>query len=337
MPSPADQPWFLGLPTTVQDARVVLLGVPFDATTTYRTGTALGPMAILEASAQIDLDDPRLGRISDRGIAMEPIEPWIAELSAAVRPDAEPIIAAQGQGPLDEAARQRVDAACERVNDFVRQRVADLLDQGKTPGVVGGEHGVSLGAIDACAARVDALGVLQIDAHMDLREAYCGLAYSHASVMRNALMLVPGVSALSQVAIRDACREEFDFARQADQTLGKKVTTVLADDLAELGGAWQPFQDRIEEAIKPLPQHVYLTFDIDALEVYLCPNTGTPVPGGLTFHQAQAIIQAVIDSGRTVVGFDLVEVAPDPQRPDRSIDAVVGARLLYKLCALAGR
>lgn len=330
------QPDFLRLPTETKDAAVHLLGVPFDATTSYRPGTAKGPWAILEASAQVDLEDTCLGPICDRGIAMLPIEPWIAELSEAVRQDAEPLIEVEGQPPVDEAARTRVNAAGERVRDFVRQRVSDILAMGKTPGVVGGEHSVPLGAIEACAAHAGDIGILQIDAHMDLREAYCGLTHSHASVMYNALMMVPGVKALAQIGIRDYCREELDFARDAKERLGKPVTTIFGQDIADAGGDPALFENLVERALHALPQDIYVTFDIDALEVYLCPNTGTPVPGGLNFQQAAALIKIIKDSGKRVVGFDLVEVAPDPDPTMRSIDAIVGARLLYKLCALGG-
>lgn len=328
------QPDFLRLPTRRQDARVVLVGVPFDATTSYRPGTANGPIAVLEASAQVDLEDLRLGSICDRGIVMEPIEGWIAELSAAVRPDAEALIEVEGEPPVDEDARQRVNAASERVREYVRERVAGILSEGKTPGLVGGEHSVPLGAIEACAEHAGEIGILQVDAHMDLRDAYCGLTHSHASIMRNALTMVPGVRALAQIGIRDYCREELDFAQSAKDALGKPVTTVFGEDIADTGGDPVLFKNMVERAIETLPEAMYVTFDIDALEVYLCPNTGTPVPGGLSFSQAAALIKAVIDSGKKVVGFDLVEVAPDPDPGVRSIDAVVGARVLYKMCAL---
>jgi len=160
------------------------------------------------------------------------------------------------------------------------------------------------------------------------------LAYSHASVMRNALTLVPGVTALAQLGIRDYCREEIEFARSAKDVLGKPVTTIYGEDIADAGGEPSRFLGLAERALYAMPPDIYVTFDIDALEVYLCPNTGTPVPGGLSFQQASALIKAINDAGKRVVGFDLVEVAPDPDRSVRSIDAVVGARLLYKLCAL---
>lgn len=328
------QPDFLRLPTTRNDASVVLVGIPFDATTSYRPGTANGPLAVLEASAQVDLEDLRLGRICDRGIVMEPIEPWIAELSAAVRPDAEVLIEVEGEPPVDEDARGRVNAASERVRGYVRETVAGILKDGKTPGLVGGEHSVPLGAIEACAEHAGEIGILQMDAHMDLRDAYCGLTHSHASIMRNALTMVPGVKALAQIGVRDYCREELDFARSAKETLGKPVTTVFGEDIADTGGDPVLFKNQVERALEALPDAIYVTFDIDALEVYLCPNTGTPVPGGMSFSQAAALIKAIVDSGKKVVGFDLVEVAPDPAPSVRSIDAVVGARVLYKMCAL---
>ncbi len=328
------QPDFLRLPVARSDAGVVLVGVPFDATTSYRPGTARGPLAVLEASAQVDLEDTRLGRIADRGIVMEPIEPWIAELSAAVRPDAEMLIEVEGEPPVDESARERVNAACERIRRYTHEHVAQILSEGKTPGLVGGEHGVPLGAIEACAEHAGEIGILQLDAHMDLRDAYCGLTHSHASIMRNALIMSPGVKALAQIGIRDYCKEELEFAHAAKTDLGKPVTTIFGEDVADAGGDPAAFRSLVDRALGALPDRLYVTFDIDVLEVFLCPNTGTPVPGGLSFSQAAAVIKAIVDSGKTVVGFDLVEVAPDPDPSVRSIDAVVGTRVLYKMCAL---
>jgi len=330
----ASQPPFLALEVAPERASVVLVAVPFDATTSYRAGTAGGPAAILRASAQVDLEDYLLGPIADRGIMMEAIEPWIGELSASVRPDAQGLIAVEGVPPVDEAARERVDAACERVRGHVRDRVGAILDAGRTPGVVGGEHGVSLGAIEACAAFSGTLGVVQVDAHMDLREAYCGLALSHASVMRNALERCEGVRAIAQVGVRDFSAAERDYARAVNAAGHKRVRCLHAEEIASRCAGGVSFARQVRELVAPLPQSIYVSFDIDALEVHLCPNTGTPVPGGLSFTQAGELVRAIRDSGKTVVGFDLVEVAPDPDPARRSVDEIVGARLLYKLCSL---
>ncbi|MBL9033039.1 MAG: agmatinase family protein [Phycisphaerae bacterium] len=316
-----------GLPCARADSRVVLLPVPFDATTSYGHGTARGPAAILEASRQVDLFDRRLGRIYERGIFMEAEEAAIAELSARARALAAPIIERGGAGPDDRDALAEIDAAGERVAAFTYERTLAVLREGKVPGLVGGDHSTPLGAIRACAEKGGPLGILHVDAHMDLRESFEGFRYSHASIMWNVLETVPGVTRLVQVGIRDMGEGEVRVA----QAWGDRVRTFYDDQWAEALLAGRPFASLVAEAIEALPRRVYVSFDIDGLDPCLCPHTGTPVPGGLSFHQAALLLEALGRSGRNVVGFDLVEVCPG----EDEWDANVGARILYKLCALA--
>jgi agmatinase len=157
-----------------------------------------------------------------------------------------------------------------------------------------------------------------------LRRAYEGFERSHASIMDNVLKLAPGVAKLVQVGIRDFCEEEVDAIRDAR---GRVATTFDVDvAAARMSGALPALFERIVAA---LPTHVYVSFDIDGLDPTLCPHTGTPVPGGLSFHEASLLVGLVARSGRTIVGFDLNEVAPGPEGDEW--DANVGARLLYKL------
>lgn len=322
-----------GLSTTRDDAKVVLILVPFDATTSYARGTAKGPDAILRASAQVDLYDLRFGRVYETGFFMEKPNPAIRRLSASAGVIARRLIARGGADlsrPADRAAAAKVDRACEQVNAIVERSVQRVLDEGKLPALVGGEHAVSLGALNALARRYGEFGILQVDAHMDLRQAFEGFTYSHASIMHNALTRLPQIVKLVQVGIRDFGERELQFA----SAQAPRVATHYDEHWAERLMEGTRFSDLCRMALEPLPQHVYLSFDIDGLDPALCPHTGTPVPGGLSFHQASLLIDALRTSGRRVIGFDLVEVAPG--RPsDPEWDANVGARLLYKLGSLA--
>jgi agmatinase len=322
-----------GIPSTREQARIILLPVPFDATTSYGHGTAAGPAAIYDASMQVDLYDRRFGRVYERGIFMEPESERIASLSASARKLAAPIIGAGGAGDGDAAAVAKVDAAGEEVNAFTYEHTRRVLAEGKVPGLVGGDHSTPLGAIRACAehaAGPGGLGILHIDAHMDLRKAYEGFAYSHASIMHNVLKSVSGVTRLVQVGIRDFSEGEMDHAIEQ----GQRVHTHYDDRWAEEMAGGTAFADLAQQAVAQLPEQIYISFDIDGLDPGLCPHTGTPVPGGLSFNQATLLLDAVKKAGKKVVGFDLVEVCPDPEGGEW--DANVGARVLYKLCGLAG-
>ncbi|HUS63859.1 MAG TPA: arginase family protein, partial [Kofleriaceae bacterium] len=219
-----------------------------------------------------------------------------------------------------------------RLNDWLRREVDAWLDRGRLVGVVGGDHAAPLGAIQALARRHPGLGVLHVDAHADLRDAYEGFTWSHASIMFN-VVREADVGRLVQVGIRDLCEAEADLIRGSG---GRVVTHFDAELKARQydGEAWGAQCARI---VADLPRDVYVSFDIDGLDPTLCPHTGTPVPGGLQFAEAAALVAAVVKSGRRIVGFDLCEVAPGPDGDEW--DANVGMRLLYKLIgwALASR
>lgn len=326
-----------GLPFTEGESSVVLLPVPWEVTTSYGRGTAQGPAAIRAASQQLDLFDPGLAALGlgqpwQWGIHMRPEDPGVRELDARAGAMARPIIDAGGEigdDPALRAALEGVEAASVRLDDWVGHQVRALLHADRIVGVVGGDHSVSLGAIDAHAERWPGLGILHIDAHADLRVAYEGLSRSHASIMDNVLERVRGISRLVQVGIRDLSATEHARS-QADD----RVVTHLEPLMRERMFGGTSFLDIVGEVIEDLPEHVYVSFDIDGLDPALCPSTGTPVPGGLSFAEASALLLAVVRSGRQIVGFDLVEVAPSG-RPDDEWDANVGARVLYRLCGVA--
>lgn len=320
-----------GLPHTPEQARVVIVPVPFEATTSYGGGTSEGPRAVLAASRQVDLFDIETGKPYEGGIAMleEPtdVRAWSAEAKELARP----VIEAGGvhRDPALRAKVAEVDALCERMNGYVYESTKRWLEQGKLVGALGGDHGISFGSIRAHAERYPGMGVLHLDAHADLRNAYEGFTWSHASIMHNVYTRIPGVKKLVQVAIRDMGGDEYQLIQSSQ---GRVRSFYDAENKRrQLDG--EPWNRLVDEMVKELPEHVYLSFDIDGLDPTLCPHTGTPVPGGLSFAEANALIAGVVRSGRTIVGFDLTEVAPDPEGGEW--DGNVGARLLYKMIGWA--
>ncbi len=321
-----------GLPTTEAEAKVVLIPVPFDATTSYRAGTAKGPAAIFEASKQVDLFDLETGKPYEAGIYMLPERRQIQEWNKVARSHAEKVIEAGGlqdERPDLALAAIETNKYSELVNEAVYEETKRLLKAGKLVGVVGGDHSTPFGAIKAVAEAHGAIGVLHLDAHADLRFAYEGFTWSHASIMHNVAERIPQVTKLVQVGIRDFGEQEYDYI----QTSGGRITTFFDAQLKAALDEGKSWRAQCREIAETLPQKVFLSFDIDGLEPALCPNTGTPVPGGLRFHEAVALLRAVVEAKKTIVGFDLNEVAPSSG--DDEWDANVGARLLYKMIGFA--
>lgn len=313
-----------GLGFTPREAGVVLVPVPFDATTSYRPGAARGPEAVLQASYQIDLHDREAGDPWRAGIALAPAVPEIAAHATTARDLVETLRDAPDTEKLDH-----VNRLCSEVNDRVTEEVGRWLEMGKLVGTIGGDHATAFGAIRAHAGHFGEFGILHIDAHADLRRDYEGFTCSHASVMDAVCRDLKQVTRLVQVGVRDFCEEE---ARRIDESGGRIVTHFDADINRRLfsGETWAALT---AEIIEPLPGKVYVSFDIDGLDPGLCPHTGTPVPGGLSFVQATFLLHALAHSGRQIIGFDLVEVAPGPDGDEW--DGNVGARLIYKLIGFA--
>lgn len=320
---------FMGLPYTAGEAQIALIPVPWDVTTSYRPGTSRGPEAILEASLQLDLYDADLPDAWENRIVMPEPAGEIMKKNEALRPVAETIIKHLAEGGADNDEEialllKKVNEGSEWLNRWVAAEAGRWLDKGVIAAIVGGEHSVPLGLIETLAGRFPQLGILHIDAHADLRDAYEGFASSHASIMFNALKN-RNISTIVQVAIRDFCQDELDLALADDRV--KQFTDSDLNNRLFHGETWAALCD---EMVGLLPGEVYISFDIDGLSPELCPNTGTPVPGGLTFRQAEFLLRRVVQSGRRIVGFDLCEVAPGVDGSEW--DANVGARILQKLC-----
>jgi agmatinase len=213
------------------------------------------------------------------------------------------------------------------VNAHVEAEIVDLLAKKKVIGVVGGDHSVPFGAINAMAKHENGIGVLHFDAHSDTRIAYEGFEHSHASIMHNVLARIPEVTKLVQVGIRDVCEQEMDYCRSQ----GERVVTYFDRSLMMRKMEGEAFAKIAREIAAALPNKVWVSFDIDGLDPRYCPHTGTPVPGGLELSEAIAILREVVKAGKRIVGFDLNEVAPNLADESDEWDGNVGARLLYKL------
>ena len=324
-----------GLPYEADGCSVVMLPVPWEPTVSYGRGTVEGPAAVREASAQLDLYDPELAqhglaRPWVYGLHLLPEDPRVRGWNETACRLAAPIIEAGGVVPGAEAVR-RVDELGAELDRWVEAEASTWHRRGRIVGLVGGDHSSSLGAIAAAAESHPGLGILHVDAHADLRVAYEGFARSHASVMHNVLEQVSGVASLVQVGIRDLSAAEAErIAADA------RIQTFFDHALRRAWG--QAWEAQCASIVAALPQEVYVSFDIDGLDPALCPNTGTPVPGGLDFGQAMTLLRVLATSGRRIVGFDLVEVAPPPgpgDTPAQQWDGNVGARILYRLCGAA--
>lgn len=324
-----------GLGCSPEQAQVLVFGVPFDATASYRKGAARGPRAILRASLQVDLFDLAGGRPYEAGIAMLPIDERLDALNAEAGALADRVIAVGGNVDNDpdlKRALARVNAIGGELNTIVHAATRAMLEQGKLPVILGGDHSTPFGAIQACAEKFPGLGVLHFDAHADLRVAYEGFEWSHASIMANVFSRLEQVEALVQVGVRDFCEQEYDAI--LDPASG--IQTLFERDWAAARFDGANLRALIREHLENLPEHVFLSFDIDGLDPALCPNTGTPVPGGLSWREANLWLDELAQSGRRIVGMDLNEVSPGAVEPEEDAwDAIVGARLLYRMIATA--
>ncbi len=319
------------LPFTEKTADLVIIPVPWEVTVSYTKGTAKGPQHILEASSQVDLFQKDIKDAWKLGIAFLNTPKELISSNSEHRTLAEQYIEWLEKGDFDttdaKSTLANINKACAEMVENIKQQATIQLNKNKLVGLVGGDHSTPLGLIQALAEKHDSFGVLQIDAHMDLRKAYEHFEYSHASIAYN-FMKLPQIEKLVQVGIRDYCEEEYKFAERNNE----RVTVFYDDDVKNGifdGESWNVITDRI---ISELPQKVYISFDIDGLNPDLCPNTGTPVPGGLKFSEATYLLQKLVKSGRQIIGFDLNEVAPG----EDDWNGNVGARMLYRLCNLMG-
>lgn len=322
---PLESAGIFGLDIPPHLANIHLLTIPWEVTTSFGGGTSKAPEILRKSSHQLDLFDHSFGETYKAGICYSPV-PGAEDLNQKIHPLAQQVIAdwEGGRQPKPETL-QKINQASEDLNQKVKAEAQKILRSGKKLGIVGGDHSVPFGAFQALAEQ-DSFGILHVDAHHDLREAYEGFTHSHASIFYNTLQQIPEVTKLVSVGIRDYCIDEKQYAESQDQ----RVTTYYDEDVADLLAQGEAFAIIASEIVGHLPDKVHISFDIDGLSPELTPHTGTPVPGGLSFQQAVYLLKEVKRQNKQLIGFDLVEVGNDP------LDGNVGARILYKLCGLFG-
>jgi agmatinase len=282
---------FLGVPPEARPkrpARAAVLPIPYDLTTSYQPGARRGPIAILEASTHLETFDEELGRETWEEVGIETLP--------AVVPDT--------AGPA---------ATLERIERVARE----VVGGGRFLIGLGGEHSVTAPLVRAARSLHPRLGVLQLDAHADLRDSFEGSPHNHACVMRR---ILDGGVPVAQVGVRSFTAEERELIRE------RGICTVFAPE-----ACGEPVEKWIPRVVSALPEEVYVTVDLDAFDPAVMPSTGTPEPGGLDWYRALAVLREVA-LARRIVGFDVVELAPIAGNvaPD-----FLAAKLVYRLLGYA--
>ncbi|MBB2952122.1 MULTISPECIES: agmatinase family protein [Sphingobacterium] len=319
-----------GLPFTAEESDIIVVPAPWEVTVSYGSGASNGPDAILNASFQVDLLHQEFPDLWKLGIFMDETPAHWSENSEKYKSLAQPIIEALENGEdieNDVTLRgylEEINKASKQFNDEVKERSLYWMNKGKKVILLGGDHSTPLGYYEALAENHDSFGILHFDAHMDLRNAYEGFTYSHASIMFNAIKL-PQLEKIVQVGIRDFSEGELEAVQTSN-----KVKVFTDTDLKANSFEGKIWKDQCDEILAQLPENVAVSFDIDALQRWYCPNTGTPVPGGLSYEQATYLLSRLANSDKNIIGIDLVEVAPG----EDDWDGNVGARLLFHLCGV---
>lgn len=326
---------YFGMPIEPEQAALVLISAPWDTTVSARAGSSYAPDAIIEASRSIEFYEPSAPDSWRKGIATVPIDYSIQDQSHRLRSDAERIIkfdeefgglSAAIENIMHERRLRRVNDGSATINNKIYTQSKHWLDEGKIVGLVGGDQSVAYGHICAIGEKYDNIGILHIDAHCNLKDTHHGFDHSNASVMHNVLRDVKAVKRLVQVGVREFSHKEWERTEQ-DERIRLFTGQYIWSSHFE-GVNWSQI---CNEIIAELPQNVYLSLDIDGLTIECSPHTGTLVSGGLRFPEVVYLLLKIIESGRTIVGFDLTEVVPDME--DKT-DATIAARLLFKICSI---
>lgn len=321
-----------GLPKDMS-SKLTILPCSWEPTTSFKKGCKNGPKALFEASKQMDLYHPYFKNIYQKGIS------WFEELESEVAPLNEKAsklcntiqnLLDKDQTPLSEDIEE-VNKLSDTFNDLVYKKTHKLLNANKKVSLVGGDHSCPFGLIKALSEfHKEPFSIVHVDAHFDFRDSYQGFTYSHASIMHNVVTKLKNPPKIFQIGIRDFCKSELNFANE-------NSTFLLDQELQKRKLEGQNFSSLLDDLFKNLDEKIYISFDIDGLSPEFCPNTGTPVPGGLSYSQAQFMLERLHKKGHELIGFDLVEVSPNKSLAPfgEGIDEVTAVRLLYSLSCFA--
>ena len=314
------------------EGSVVIVSAPWAVTSAVGEGASYAPDAIIDASLPIGLYDNSTGVSIEGRVATAEIDYDIQESSQQLGSDADKVLSHIEDGGSisgDFFGRKlaRINTGFRHMHASVARDVARYAAAGKVVGVVGGDHSVAFGAVRALSERYEGMGVLFLDAHCDMGGDSRIFDYSHRSIARNILEEIPAVSHLTMVGVRDCAERDVQEIREHDRT-----SLFLAEELAAARFVGRTWKECCSDMVATLPHEVYVSLDVDVLSPECCPNTVRPVAGGLSFDEVTFLLGEIVSSGRRIVGFDLTEIVPKLQA---GIDAIVGARMLAKLCAVS--
>lgn len=323
----ADEPLF-GNPLSFEDSQLVIIPAPWEPTTSYKGGTSHAPSLIRQASHQMDYFHEVYKDAYPKGIYYKDLNPEIEPLhekALKVCEDVqEQLTSPEGPNAQFDKNLKLANDYSEKFNSIIYNESQEILKAKKIPALFGGDHSCPYGLMKALSENYKEWSILHIDAHFDLRIAYQGFEHSHASIIYNSTQLKNPPSKIAHVGIRDFSESEYNYAN----THGHFSWTDKVLKKREFHG--ESWLKTVEEILKPLSKNLYISFDIDGMDPQYCPQTGTPVPGGLTYNQATQMIEKVSEHFN-IIGFDLVEVATQPGDYE-SWDINVGTRMLFELC-----
>lgn len=317
-------------PCSYKTASVVVQTAPWEVTSSYGGGSSLGPKNIVQASSQLDFFNFSKKAKLNNFIYMNEIDQNILKLSNKLQKNAQKIM--QARGPHGDQKinsqlsklQQKINKESSNLNTNIYKNTIKVLADKKIPALLGGDHSVSFGAIQACLKKYKNLSILHIDAHADLRKSYQGFVHSHASIMYNVMELKTAPKKLCSVGIRDFCEQEYNYIQK-----NSKIKIFFDKDLKTSAFRGVFWAEQCKKIISELGKSVYISFDIDGLQPSLCPNTGTPVPGGLSYNEALFLLEEITRQNKKIIGFDLCEVSCGSSATEW--DANIGARLLLEM------
>ncbi len=319
-----------GFPITEDEARVIILPVPWEVTVSNTAGTSRAAEHIFKASMHVDIFDADFPEVWKQGFYMRPTDKKILMKSDYLRKEAELYIDFISRG--EELSKNAfmckslkdINEGGVYMNNWVYEQTKGLLNRDKLVALLGGDHSISLGYFKAIGEKFGDFGVLHIDAHCDLRKGYENFVYSHASVMYNAIEEIPQITRLVQVGVRDYSEEEWNYLNSRQG----RIVTFFDRHIKEKEFEGVTWATIAKDIIDQLPEKVFLSFDVDGLDPRHCRNTGTPVPGGFDPDQIFYLVKKMNESGKQLIGFDLVETGIS----ESGSDSNVAARMLLKLC-----